>query len=99
MERRRDALRRLGAPRRCTDCLGVLRPREGDRCGRCQGRAELALIREETGRLEREVAVLQQNRPSSSAYREACAAMQDDVDAALGAWKWPMGNGILGPRY
>jgi hypothetical protein len=62
-------------------------------CMPCVTKSALARV----GAMEREIAVIQTDRSSSGSYRDACAAMQDDVAAALE--DWPMGNGVVGHRY
>jgi len=87
---------RLGAAPLCPGCrapLPQLSPYQDPVCIPCATKSALARV----GDVEREIAVIQTDRPSSGSYRDACAAMQDDVNAALE--DWPMGNGIVGHRY
>ncbi len=96
MSRRREAMRRLGAAPFCPKCgrsLPEVSPYQDAVCWSCHEKD----VRARIGAAESALAVIEADRPSEGSYRDACAAMQDDVSAALE--DWPMGNGIVGQRH
>jgi len=90
-------MRRLGSTPLCTECGSPRAWEGGPLCPECLRGKENREHQMVMSRLHGELAVLQTDRPSDGSYRHACAAMEEDVAAALE--DWPMGNGILGPRY
>jgi len=98
MDRRSDAIRRLGGPARCTACGSRPHGEHGrglvnGRCSDCH----LSEVQQIQNRVDRRLALHDTSRAGDPGYRQACEAMEADVAAALD--DWPMGNGIIGPRY
>lgn len=95
VNRRREIMRRLGAVKHCG--CGVEIPFESpDACPDCHHKNKMARIKQEANEFDRYAAVEATRWYTSESYKEACAAMEEDVAAALGSWQ--IGNGVRGPR-